>query len=144
MGVLLTSVSADNIVETMEILNRKAFILESIMIISFIFLAFLLSYSLTKPFQKVTEEIKKVKEGAQEEGTLVTDYVETVHIVNAFNAMLKRMQVQEQARQEFVANVSHELRTPMTSLKVLADSLLMQGDCPAEFCLLYTSPSPRD
>ena len=132
MGVLLTSVSADNIVETMEILNRKAFILESIMIISFIFLAFLLSYSLTKPFQKVTEEIKKVKEGAQEEGTLVTDYVETVHIVNAFNAMLKRMQVQEQARQEFVANVSHELRTPMTSLKVLADSLLMQGDCPAE------------
>ena len=36
------------------------------------------------------------------------------------------------SRQEFVANVSHELKTPMTSLKVLADSLLSQQDVPAE------------
>lgn len=131
-GVLLTSMSAENIVTTMEILSRKAVILESIMIITFIFLAFILSYYLTQPFKRVTEEIKKVKEGAQEEGALVTDYIETVHIVDAFNAMLKRMQVQEKARQEFVANVSHELKTPMTSIKVLADSLLMQENCPAE------------
>lgn len=131
-GVLLTSMSAENIVATMEILRRKAMILESIMIVTFIFLAFILSYFLTKPFQRVTEEIKKVREGAQEEGVLVTDYIETVHIVDAFNAMLKRMQVQEKSRQEFVANVSHELKTPMTSIKVLADSLLMQENCPAE------------
>ena len=37
------------------------------------------------------------------------------------------------SRQEFVANVSHELKTPITSVKVLADSLLAQGDSvPAE------------
>ena len=36
-------------------------------------------------------------------------------------------------RQEFTANVSHELKTPMTSMKVLADSLIQQGDqVPAE------------
>lgn len=36
------------------------------------------------------------------------------------------------SRQEFVANVSHELKTPITSVKVLADSLLAQEDAPAE------------
>lgn len=39
----------------------------------------------------------------------------------------------QDSRQEFVSNVSHELKTPMTSMKVLADSLIQQGDqVPAE------------
>ena len=33
---------------------------------------------------------------------------------------------------EFVSNVSHELKTPLTSMKVLADSLLLQEDAPVE------------
>ena len=37
----------------------------------------------------------------------------------------------DNSRQEFVSNVSHELKTPITSMKVLADSLLMQEDVPA-------------
>ena len=38
----------------------------------------------------------------------------------------------EQQRQEFTANVSHELKTPMTSMKVLADSLVGQEGVPEE------------
>ena len=41
-------------------------------------------------------------------------------------------EAQEQYRREFTANVSHELKTPLTSMKVLADSLLAQEDVPAE------------
>ena len=33
---------------------------------------------------------------------------------------------------DFVANVSHELKTPITSMKVLADSLIAQEDVPVE------------
>ena len=40
--------------------------------------------------------------------------------------------MQEDSRQEFVSNVSHELKTPITSMKVLADSLLAQEDVPNE------------
>ena len=46
--------------------------------------------------------------------------------------MLKRMKTLDDSRQEFVSNVSHELKTPITSMKVLADSLLMQEDVPVE------------
>ena len=42
------------------------------------------------------------------------------------------MKIQEDSRQEFVSNVSHELKTPITSMKVLADSLLAQDDVPVE------------
>ena len=46
----------------------------------------------------------------------------------AFNKMLGRLKILDDSRQEFVSNVSHELKTPITSLKVLADSLLLQDD----------------
>ena len=36
------------------------------------------------------------------------------------------MKVLDDSRSEFVSNVSHELKTPMTSMKVLADSLVGQ------------------
>ena len=42
------------------------------------------------------------------------------------------MRVLDESRQEFVSNVSHELKTPLTSMKVLADSLLMQEEAPVE------------
>ena len=46
--------------------------------------------------------------------------------------MINRVEQLESSRQEFVSNVSHELKTPITSIKVLADSLLAQEGAPAE------------
>lgn len=131
-GVMLTSVSNDSIVATMEVLNRKAIILEVIMIIIIVGIALVLSNVLSKPFGRVTKAISEVKEGYSTEEISVPDLAETVHIIDAFNQLLKRMQVLDESRQEFVANVSHELKTPMASIKVLADSLLAQENVPAE------------
>ena len=102
------------------------------MIVAILALAILLSRVLTMPFNRVTQAINAVREGFSDETISVPDYVETVHIVDAFNQLLKRMKALDDSRQEFVANVSHELKTPMTSIKVLADSLLAQDDAPAE------------
>lgn len=132
VGVMLTSISNDAIVATMEILNRKAQILEILMMVGILAMAIVLSGVLTRPFNRVTEAINEVKEGFSDETISVTDYVETVHIVDAFNQLLQRMRALDTSRQEFVANVSHELKTPMASIKVLADSLLAQGDAPVE------------
>lgn len=131
-GVMLTSISNESIVGTMNLLNRNSLILETIMIIAIFGLAMVLSVALTRPFNRVTDAINKVKAGYSDESISVSDYAETEHIVEAFNQLLKRMKTLDDSRQEFVANVSHELKTPMTSMKVLADSLLAQEGVPAE------------
>lgn len=131
-GVMLTSISNGSIVDTMEVLNRKAMILESLMIMVILTLAILLSIGLTRPFIKIKEAINEVREGYSDEAIAVPDYQETVHIVDAFNQLLHRMKVLDDSRQDFVANVSHELKTPLTSMKVLADSLVTQENVPSE------------
>ena len=50
----------------------------------------------------------------------------------SFNRIINRYKELENSRQEFVSNVSHELKTPITSMKILADSLLSQEKVPVE------------
>ena len=131
-GVMLTSVSTDYITVTMDILSRKAIIVEAIMVTIVFALALIFSRALTKPFGRVTKAINEVQAGYSNEPISVPDLAETEHIVDAFNQLLERMKILDDSRQEFVSNVSHELKTPLTSMKVLAESLLMQDGAPVE------------
>ena len=132
VGVMLASVSTDSIATTMEILNRKALIIEIVMIICIFGVAVGFSSILVKHFNRVTQAITEVKDGFTDEPIAVPDYIETEHIIDAFNQLLTQMKVIDDSRQEFVSNVSHELKTPLTSMKVLADSLMQQEDAPLE------------
>ena len=82
-------------------------------------------WSTFRGFLKIAYQEKLLQEN-------VNDYLETEHIVDAFNEVLGRMRALDESRQEFVSNVSHELKTPMTSMKVLADSLLADPNTPPE------------
>lgn len=131
-GVMLSSISTDTIALTISILQRKAFVLEVVMTILILVMSLAISHLLIIPFKKVTGAISEVKEGFTDEAISVPDYEETEHIVDAFNKVLRRMRTLDKSRQEFVSNVSHELKTPLTSMKVLADSLIMQEHVPNE------------
>ena len=131
-GVLLTSVSTDTIAQTLDILSRRAQTLEVLIILIILLFAALASFLLLKPFDRITAAINDVKAGYTDEPIVGPNYIETEQIINAFNALLKRMKVLDDSRQEFVSNVSHELKTPITSMKVLADSLLTMDEVPNE------------
>lgn len=131
-GVMLASVSTDSITATLEILNRKAQIIEIVAVICIFGISIGLSTILIRPFNRVTQAIREVKDGFTDEAISVPDYLETEHIVDAFNQLLGQMRSIDNSRQEFVSNVSHELKTPLTSVKVLADSLMQQEDAPVE------------
>lgn len=131
-GVMLISVSTDYIAVTMDILNRNALVIEAIVILAVFSASILASFIIVRPFEKITDALNQVKAGYSNEPIYVPDCLETEHIGDAFNAVISRMKVLDDSRQEFVSNVSHELRTPITSIKVLADSLRMQDDVPIE------------
>ena len=102
--------------------------------LSVLMLVFVLFYSrrLTKPLKKISTAIAQVTEGGTDAKVSMSGYYEIEQISDAFNVMLQQINKLETSRQEFVSNVSHELKTPMTSMKVLADSLLMQENVPEE------------
>ena len=127
-GVILASVSPKTIHATMKVLNKRAGIVEGILIIAILCLGALMAHNLYKPFDTITTAINEVKAGYTEDYIEAPDFTEARHIVEAFNALLRRMKVLDDSRQEFVSNVSHELKTPITSMKVLADSILSMGD----------------
>ena len=131
-GVLLSSVSTVSIRNTLGILSRKAMLLEVILILAVLLISLVLSTVLMKPFEKLSTEISAVKAGYSTDPIKAPAFAETEHIADAFNQVLARMNALDESRQEFVSNVSHELKTPMTSMKVLADSLVQQEDVPVE------------
>ena len=97
-----------------------------------IVLSALIGRAFTKPFKGVAKSINRISEGYFDEEVHLKGYAEIETISDAFNVMLNRLKSLEDSRQEFVSNVSHELKTPMTSMKVLADSLVGQENVPVE------------
>ena len=131
-GVMLTSISSGSIATLMEEMNRRVLLIETLLAVLIFVLAIVLSVFMTRPFNRITQAIQNINAGYTDANISVSDYAETVHIVDAFNQLFCRMKTLDDSRQEFVANVSHELKTPMTSIKVLADALLHEQDAPAE------------
>ena len=131
-GAMLVTVSTSEIAATIDALEQREVLIVGCIIVLSIFLGYILSTILVKPFARVTKAIEDLTDGYQNEDISVPDYTETALITDAFNKMLGRMKVLDESRQEFVSNVSHELKTPMTSMKVLADSLVGQEGVPEE------------
>lgn len=131
-GAMLVTFSCSEIMETVAELEQKGILIVAIIVALAILLGYILSTVLVKPFARVTKAIEDLTDGYQNEQISVPDYTETVLITDAFNKMVARMKVLDESRQEFVSNVSHELKTPLTSMKVLADSLVGQEGVPEE------------
>lgn len=132
LGVMLVSVSTDSIVDSMQILDERILIVELTIAVVLLALAFAAGIIMVRPFQRISRSLAAVTDGYEDNYLHENTYTETILISESFNRMVERMKVLDDSRNEFVANVSHELKTPLTSMKVLADSLLAQEDVPAE------------
>lgn len=132
MGVILMNFSIKDVQTIAANMYQKATILFITTAILVLVYAFFYSGIFTKPFLNLKRAIGHLTDGYMDDEVKVEGFHEVQQISNSLNQMLLRIKNLEKSRQEFVSNVSHELKTPLTSVKVLADSLLMQEDAPPE------------
>ena len=131
-GVMLASVSMDTVLDGTRMLRAQGGAVLIVVFLVVLSLGILVAGWFVRPLGRITASIENVTEGYESEWLHVGTFSETGQLSDAFNKMLGRLKVLDDSRQEFVSNVSHELKTPLTSMKVLADSLLAQEDVPVE------------
>lgn len=132
-GVIICVFAIGELSDTNEYMRSQADILYGFFIFISFVVAVLMSLILPLPIRALNRKLQHVAEGHLDEPiVLYHSYEEVQDVTDTFNQIISKIQVLESTRQEFVSNVSHELKTPITSMKVLADSLLMQEDVPAE------------
>lgn len=132
LGSMLVTFSTYDVKEVLKEIASASMLVDVILILIIVVGAVYISKLLVKPFRDIESSIESVNNGYLDQTIDVDGYTETLRISEVFNELLARIKKVDDSRQEFVSNVSHELKTPMTSIKVLADSLVMQDNVPVE------------
>ena len=131
-GVMLVTASTESMFELEESLNERASLFQLMAFVVLAILIFAVVNILMRPFESLVASVGHVTEGNLDEDIEEDTYRETKEISGIINKTLEKLKALEQSRQEFVSNVSHELKTPITSIRVLADSLMGMEDAPKE------------
>ena len=87
---------------------------------------------LMKPFKKLQERLNMVSEGNLDQDIQVDDYKRDKGDIQCRQPDSPQVKGCGSVETGFVSNVSHELKTPITSIRVLADSLMGMEDAPVE------------
>lgn len=131
-GVIVATASTENMQSLVERITEKANLFQVVMVWILLLIAAMVSFLLLQPFAQLERVLNRVADGNLEEDISADTYKETQKISSAVERTLTKLKALDQSRQEFVSNVSHELKTPITSIRVLADSLMGMEDAPVE------------
>jgi signal transduction histidine kinase len=131
-GVIMFSFSTESEADSAEKLGINLLILAIPCLVFVIIIAVFHSRYISKPIKNITVSLNHISAGYVDSKIEIRNFLEFEEMTEAFNNMISRLNSLENSRQEFVSNVSHELKTPLTSIKILADSLVMQPDAPPE------------
>lgn len=133
IGVLYLNYSLRDVDAYYENVYRYVSITIILLLIFDLVAAWIISFLFTRPIKRIEKSIDEIsveKNLVDEEAE--HDYPEVMEISRDFRKLVNRFKKQVQSQQEFVSNVSHELKTPITSMKILADSLIGQEGVPEE------------
>lgn len=131
-GVIKVSISGYATIQTINYMKRISIAVMIALLLVFSGILVFAIYKLTSPAKDMKEAILSLSDGDKNARIKKQTIKEYKDIGDAVNVLLDRLESIDGSRDEFVSNVSHELKTPMTSMKVLADSLLATENAPIE------------
>lgn len=124
VGVIYYQASGGEIEEYMDKIKGVLAVLSVLVVILVGVVSFIMSAIITEPIRQLTTQLEEMSEYNPDAKLELGDGGEIGTLVSSFNKMTAKIKDQEEKRQEFVANASHELKTPLSSIKLIADSLL--------------------
>ena len=131
IGVLYIRYSMEDVQSYRKTVDRFAAIADSLVAVFALIMAWICSVAFNRPIKEMYGSIKRITHGHTHDENK-SKYAEITKITEDFSHYVDRMKAQNKTRQEFVSNVSHELKTPITSMKVLAESLIGNQGMPEE------------
>ena len=131
-GVLMFIASTENLVSVAESVGNTGKFLYITLTAIVVVLSVIIANRLLKPLTNLRDDIASIGYGKLDQKIEHNEYQLTKSISENINATLAKLQAADKSRDEFVANVSHELKTPITSIRVLADSLMSMENVPNE------------
>ncbi len=131
-GVIKVSLSGYATIQIINYMKRISIAVMIALLLVFSGILVFVIYKLTSPAKDMKEAILSLSDGDKNARIKKQTIKEYKDIGDAVNVLLDRLESIDGSRDEFVSNVSHELKTPMTSMKVLADSLLATENAPIE------------
>ena len=124
--------STEAMVRLTDAVGDRLVLFQVILVLVLILAAVLAAAMMVRPFKEFQARLHHVEQGALNTDISSEAYRETRDISSSVAQTITKLQEVDQSRQEFVSNVSHELKTPITSIRVLADSLMGMGEVPVE------------
>lgn len=131
-GAIVVTASTEHIfLLTEQILERNQLFFISMVLVTAL-ISLIAAYFFARPFTRLSNAFERVSQGDFDADITEDAYRETRQLSQAVQKSLTKLKAMDQSRQEFVSNVSHELKTPITSIRVLADSLIGMEEVPVE------------
>lgn len=100
---------------------------------------FAYSYFITRRIRDFTGKINSMSEGDIAQKLEIDGNDEISKLGEAFNNLTEKVAVIERQRTEFVSNASHELKTPLSSIKLMADSIIQTPDIEMDYVREFLS-----
>lgn len=117
-------------------LQNNVFTITVFLEILVVFCSIFFSSVYSSRLRTIMTSIRTVRKGDYSHKLELRGHDELNLLGNEFNALIERLQISENKRNQFVSDASHELKTPLASIKLLTDSILqneMDPDTIKEF-----------
>ncbi len=132
IGVIVSTASTKPIETRYDTIVRNTMIMDGIVLVGVLLAVFLISRLSVRGLRDMNRRIAYISEGNLEAKLPEKGFRETRYLAKNYNGVISQLADIDTTRQEFVSDVSHELKTPITSMKVLAESLLQNDSATTE------------